>query len=82
MIKFLQKSENYLKKPRIFENILIYKMMKKSEKKWSNGMKILGVSLLLLAVPGSTIVIPALINNFVKNRKSKDEDNKEEFLGI
>jgi hypothetical protein len=45
-------------------------MEKKS--KWSKGMKILGISLLLLAIPGSTFLLPVMLGKKLKNDKSKD----------
>ena len=45
-------------------------MEKKS--KWSKGIKILGISLLLLAIPGSTFLLPVMLGKKLKNDKSKD----------
>ena len=53
--------------------------MENKDKKMSNGMKILGASLLFLAIPGSAIAIPWLIQKMLKNNK-KDPTN--EVLGI
>lgn len=48
-----------------------------NKKKWSKGMKILGISLLLIAVPGSTFLLPLMFGKkFVKSDKSN------EVLGI
>jgi hypothetical protein len=43
----------------------------------SNGMKILGVSLLLLAIPGSTFLLPILFGKKLLERKKS-----KEVLGI
>jgi hypothetical protein len=51
--------------------------MKTTEKRWNNGMKILGVSLLLLIVPGSTFLLP-----FMLGKKLKPKDKSNEILGI
>lgn len=41
--------------------------------KWNKGMKILGISLLLLAIPGSTFLLPFMFSKKIKNsEKSKD----------
>jgi hypothetical protein len=53
--------------------------MEKKGKKLSNGMKILGVSLLLLVIPGSTLLLPYLLK---PSKKSNDEDKTNEVLGI
>lgn len=53
--------------------------MENSDKKMSNGMKILGASLLFLAIPGSALAIPWLIHKIIKNNK-KDPTNQ--ILGI
>ena len=54
--------------------------MEKNGKKISNGIKILGASLLFLAIPGSALAIPWLIQKFIKNNKKEDPSN--EVLGI
>ncbi len=50
--------------------------MKKS-KNWSKGLKYLGVGLLLLAIPGTTLLLPALLA-----KKFQDDKEKDEVLGI
>lgn len=54
--------------------------MKTNDKKLNNGMKILGASLLFLAIPGSAIAIPWIIWNYRK--KMKKESSEEPILGI
>ena len=54
--------------------------MKTNDKKLNNGMKILGASLLFLAIPGSAIALPWIIWNYRK--KLKKEPSKETVLGI
>lgn len=49
----------------------------KNDKKWSKNLKYLGIGLLLLAIPGSTFLLPALIA-----KKIHDNKEKEDFLGI
>jgi len=47
--------------------------------KMNNGMKILGASLLFIAIPGSFLALPWLIHKFKKN----SEKEKSNFiLGI
>jgi hypothetical protein len=53
--------------------------MENKDKKMSNGMKILGASLLFIAIPGSALALPWLIQKMIKNNK-KDPTN--EVLGI
>ena len=53
--------------------------MENKDKKMSNGMKILGASLLFLAIPGSALALPWLIQKIIKNNK-KEPTN--EVLGI
>ena len=53
--------------------------MEKKGEKISNGMKILGASLLFLVMPGSALAIPWLIQ---KIRKSNKKDSSNEILGI
>jgi len=53
--------------------------MKNSNKKIINSMKILGMGLLFLAIPGSTLYLPWLIHQ-IKNNKVKEEPNT--ILGI
>ena len=49
----------------------------KEKKEMSNGMKILGLSLLILAIPGSTFLLPVIFGKkLLDNKKSK------EVLGI
>jgi len=50
--------------------------MKKS-KKLSKGWKYLGIGLLFLAIPGSTLLLPALLA-----KKIHDDREKEDVLGI
>ena len=50
-------------------------MEKKS--KWSKGMKYLGISLLLLAIPGSTFLLPIMLSKKIKN-----SDKSKDVLGI
>jgi len=54
--------------------------MENTDKKIVNGIKILGVGLLFLVIPGSTLALPWLIQKFVKD--SKKEDSSNEVLGI
>ena len=49
--------------------------MENKDKKISNGIKIIGVGLLLLVVPGSTLALPWLIQKFIKDSK-KDSSNE------
>ena len=49
--------------------------MEKEENKVSNGMKILGASLLFLAIPGSAIAIPWMIYNYRNKKKEKTSQN-------
>jgi hypothetical protein len=53
--------------------------MENKDKKISNGIKIIGVGLLLLVVPGSTLALPWLIQKFIKDSK---KDSSNEILGI
>ena len=53
--------------------------MENKDKKMSNGMKILGASLLFLAIPGSALALPWLIQKIIKNKKN---DPTNEVLGI
>ena len=53
--------------------------MEKKGKKFSNGIKILGASLLFLVIPGSTLALPWLIQKFIKDNK---KDSSNEILGI
>ena len=53
--------------------------MEKEENKVSNGMKILGASLLFLAIPGSALALPWL---YFKYKKSKGEKKSNVILGI
>jgi hypothetical protein len=53
--------------------------MENKDKKMSTGMKILGASLLFLAIPGSALALPWLIHKIKKNN-TKDQTN--EILGI
>jgi len=53
--------------------------MEKEEKKSNNGMKILGASLLFLAIPGSALALPWL---YYKYKKSKEEKKSNVILGI
>ena len=53
--------------------------MENTDKKISSGMKILGVSLLFLVIPGSAFALPWLIQ---KIRKSNKKDSSNEVLGI
>ncbi len=55
-------------------------------KKWKSGMKILGVSLLLIAIPGSSFMLPVLfsqkkIRKFIKSEKD-DSDDELRMIGI
>ena len=56
--------------------------MEKTNNKLTNGMKILGASLLFLAIPGSAIAIPWIIYNYNKKNKKEKEDKEEPILGI
>lgn len=49
----------------------------KVSKNLSNGMKLLGISLFILMIPGSTIILPAF---FAKKLSDKRKSNR--FLGI
>ena len=53
--------------------------MENTDKKISNGMKILGAGLLFLVIPGSALALPWLIQKIKKNNK-KEESNP--ILGI
>ena len=53
--------------------------MENTDKKISNGIKILGASLLFLVIPGSALALPWLIQ---KIRKSNKKDSSNEVLGI
>jgi len=53
--------------------------MENKDKKMSNGMKILGASLLFLAIPGSALALPWLIQKFIKDNK---KSSSNEILGI
>jgi hypothetical protein len=53
--------------------------MEKEKNKVSNGMKILGASLLFLAIPGSALALPWL---YFKYKKSKEEKKSNVILGI
>ena len=53
--------------------------MEKEENKVNNGMKILGASLLFLAIPGSALALPWL---YFKYKKSKEEKKSNVILGI
>jgi hypothetical protein len=54
--------------------------MENNDKKMSNGMKMLGASLLFLAIPGSALALPWLIQKIKKNYEKKDSTNQ--ILGI
>ena len=45
--------------------------------KWNKGMKYLGISLLLIAIPGSTFLLP-----FMFGKKLKDNNKSNDILGI
>ena len=45
--------------------------MENKDKKMSNGMKILGASLLFLVIPGSTLALPWLIQKFIRGKIKK-----------
>jgi hypothetical protein len=45
--------------------------------KWKNGMKYLGISLLLIAIPGSTFLLP-----FIFSKKTEDSKKSNRFLGV
>jgi hypothetical protein len=45
--------------------------------RWNKGMKILGISLLLIAIPGSTFLLPLMFS-----KKTKDTKKSNEILGI
>jgi len=49
----------------------------KIDSKLSSNMKIIGISLLLLVIPGSTLLLPAI---FLK--KKIDDKKTNRFLGI
>ena len=53
--------------------------MEKRGKKFSNGIKIFGASLLFLVIPGSALALPWLIQKFIKDNK---KDSSNEVLGI
>ena len=53
--------------------------MENTDKKISNGIKILGVGLLFLVIPGSTLALPWLIQKFIKDSK---KNSSNEILGI
>jgi hypothetical protein len=53
--------------------------MENTDKKMSNGMKILGAGLLFLVIPGSALALPWLIHKIKKTNK-KEESNT--ILGI
>jgi hypothetical protein len=53
--------------------------MENTDKKIVNGIKILGVGLLFLVIPGSTLALPWLIQKFIKDNK---KDSSNEVLGI
>ena len=53
--------------------------MENTDKKMSNGMKILGAGLLFLVIPGSALALPWLIYKLKKTNK-KEESNP--ILGI
>lgn len=48
-----------------------------NNKKWTKGMKILGISLLLIAIPGSTFLLP-----FMLGKKIKESNKSKDILGI
>ena len=49
----------------------------KKDKKWSKGWKYLGIGLLMLAIPGSTLLLPALLA-----KKIHDDRETNDILGI
>jgi len=49
----------------------------KKGKKWSKGWKYLGIGLLVLAIPGSSLLLPALLAKKI----SEDREN-DQVLGI
>ena len=53
--------------------------MENTDKKIVNGIKILGVGLLFLVIPGSAFALPWLVQ---KIRKSNKKDTSNEILGI
>jgi hypothetical protein len=53
--------------------------MENTDKKIVNGIKILGVGLLFLVIPGSAFALPWLVQ---KIRKSTKKDSSNEILGI
>ena len=53
--------------------------MENKDKKIVNGIKILGVGLLFLVIPGSTLALPWLIQ---KIRKSNKKEEPNPILGI
>lgn len=53
--------------------------MENKDKKMSNGMKILGASLLFLVIPGSALALPWLIQKIIKDNK---KESTNEVLGI
>jgi hypothetical protein len=53
--------------------------MESTDKKMNNGIKILGASLLFLAIPGSALALPWIYYKFLKNRK---KEKSESILGI
>jgi hypothetical protein len=53
--------------------------MENTDKKISNGMKILGAGLLFLVIPGSALALPWLIYKLKKNNKKEEP---KPILGI
>ncbi len=47
------------------------------ETKWKTGMKYLGISLLILAVPGSTFLLPIIFS-----KKIRKDIKSNKYLGI
>lgn len=47
------------------------------ETKWKNGMKYLGISLLILVVPGSTFLLPIIFS-----KKIRKDIKSNKYLGI
>ncbi len=53
--------------------------MESTDKKVNNGIKILGASLLFLAIPGSAIALPWLYYKYLRNKR---KEKTEPILGI
>jgi hypothetical protein len=50
-------------------------------KKFNNGMKILGMSLIFLAVPGSALMLPFLLKK-IKSKKVQKEVEERDYWEI